>query len=79
MRARVDTRLLARPRVPARAPTHANARPRAQVWAALAARSVARYGALEAASGVTFHTPCGYLAIGHHAGKARDRYHSEPR
>ncbi len=35
-----------------------------EVWGRLAKRSMARYGHIEAASGIRFHEPCGFLHVG---------------
>lgn len=35
-----------------------------EVWGRLAKRSIARYGHIEAASGLRFHGPCGFLHVG---------------
>ena len=37
---------------------------RHEVWGRLAKRSIARYGAIEAAGGIRFHEPCGFLHVG---------------
>ena len=46
------------------------------VWAALAARSIARYAELEADTGISFHTPVGFLALGSASGAYISRVRS---
>lgn len=44
-----------------------------EVWGRLAQRSIARYEALEAASGIRFHEPCGFLHVGPPPGSDDDK------
>jgi glycine/D-amino acid oxidase-like deaminating enzyme len=47
-----------------------------RVWATVAARSIDRYASLEEQSGVTFHTPCGFVACGDRGGTYASRVRS---